>query len=217
LAALLAGMDPATLDNTLIIVIGDNGTPPDVEESTFIQPGRGKGSTYENGVRVPLIVADGQAYRTGTAGTTIPVINRTIAAKVNTLDIYNTVHNVAFNLSVAFVDSMPFTQCFTVNDIYCGFPAKRYGYTEMFPSNTAPTNAKIAVSWGEDTMVASYDAAGACMEETFYDTSTDPLENTPLLWTGLRANRLRDYFTNLHTGITDWANVTGAAVVPFCP
>jgi arylsulfatase A-like enzyme len=215
---LLDGIAPAALDNTMIFVFGDNGTPIAVEESLFNVPNRGKGSTYENGVRVPLIVAEGNAWRTGVAGTRIPVINRTVVAKINTLDIFNTLHNVAFALSVAFIDSMPFTQCFTVNDIYCGFPGKRYGYTETYPlSGVADATTKIAVSYGEDTLVSCYKPApNNCMKEAFYDTSTDPLETAPQAWVGLRANRLRDHFTTLHTGLVSWANPTGAAVIPFC-
>lgn len=217
IATLLNGLPQATLDNTLIIVFGDNGTPSAVEESLFNVANRGKGSTYENGVRVPLIVAEGKAWRTGLPGTRIPVINRTVAAKVNTLDIYNTVHNVAFNLSVAFVTSMSFTQCFTTNDIYCGWTQKRYGYTETFPlSGVADATTKIAVSYGEDTLVACYKPApNNCMKEAFYDTSTDPLETAPQAWVGIRAQRLRDYFTNLHTGASSWA-APGGVVLPFC-
>jgi len=235
LETLLNGMDPAVLDNTVIVLFGDNGTPGSnngtataVQESVFNVVGRGKDTVYENGIRVPLIVADGVAWRTGVPGPTIPVIDRRIVAKVNTLDIYNTLFTDAFMMSLANLDSMPFNDCFTVNDIYCGFPGKRYGYTESFPSNASPAGAKVAVSYGEDTMVACYKGAPYnCLKEAFYDTSTDPLETTPLAWTGIRADRLRDYFTNLHTANpqTSWAHtvlanpVVGfcAAAVPACP
>lgn len=52
----LAAIDPAVLDNTLIVFLGDNGTPNTVVLPPF-DPGRTKTSVYEGGVRVPFIVA----------------------------------------------------------------------------------------------------------------------------------------------------------------
>jgi hypothetical protein len=232
LRTLLDGIPAATLDNTMIIVFGDNGTPGEnngtanaIQESIFNVVDRGKGWVYENGVRVPLIVVDGKTWRTGAAGA-ITAPGRTIAARVHTTDIYNTIFTDAFNMSLANLDSMPFNDCFTNNDIYCNFPGKRYGYTETFPSTVSPVpavptpiGAQVAVSYGEDTMVAFYDNAVGrqCLAATYYDTSTDPLQTTPLAWTGIRATRLQNRFTTLHTGIVSWGNPTGAAVVPFCP
>ena len=222
---LLNSIAAPTLDNTLIIVMGDNGTPFDIQETVFRVVNRGKGSTYENGVRVPLIVAEGVAWRTGAAGARIPAINRVVDAKVHLLDLFNTLHDFAFGSSVPGLDSETFTDCFTNNDTYCNRPDGRYGYAETFPLSGVATNnsTKIAVSWRYDTLVACYmpaATAGApatgCLQETFYDVSTDPLQTVPLAWPGIRAQRLRDYFTTLHTGTGSWAEPAGA-VLPFCP
>jgi arylsulfatase A-like enzyme len=221
---LLNSMDPDTLDNTLIFVMGDNGTPYQVSEDDFhTSSSRGKGSTWENGVRVPLIVAEGSAWRTGVAGTRIPDINRVIDAKVHLLDVYNTLHNVAFMVSMANVDSVGFADCFTNNDIYCNRPVGRYGYAETFPlSGVANSSTQASVSFQHDTMKLCYmpsTTAGApatgCLKEHFYDVSTDPLQTNPLAWPGIRAQRLRDYFTTLHTGTGSWAEPAGV-VLPFC-
>jgi len=53
LARLLAVVD---LDDTLVVVMGDNGTPKDAVRPP-IEPKHAKGSVYEAGVRVPWIVA----------------------------------------------------------------------------------------------------------------------------------------------------------------
>ncbi len=53
---LLAGIDAATLANTYVIFMGDNGTTRQASTPPF-QRGRVKGSIYEGGIRVPLIVA----------------------------------------------------------------------------------------------------------------------------------------------------------------
>jgi arylsulfatase A-like enzyme len=222
---LLNNMDPATLDNTIIVVMGDNGTPFAAAEGAFRVAGRGKGSTYENGVRVPLIVAEGSAWRTGVAGTRIPVINRLVDAKVHLLDTFNTLHELAFGSTIAGVDSVSYNDCLSINDIYCNRTPGRFGYTETFPLTGVAfgTETKIVASYHHDTMTACYmpaATAGApatgCLQETFYDVSTDPLQTAPQPWTGLRANRLRNYFTTLHTGTGSWAEPAGV-VLPFCP
>jgi arylsulfatase A-like enzyme len=68
---LLAGIDPLELEKTTIIFMGDNGTegnvtvgdpPTTVTISYHFPAGKNKGSLYEGGVNVPLIIADGYAY-----------------------------------------------------------------------------------------------------------------------------------------------------------
>lgn len=56
LGRLLAGIPAAVRANTTIVFLGDNGTPSQVMVPPSI-PGNSKGSVYEGGVRVPLIVA----------------------------------------------------------------------------------------------------------------------------------------------------------------
>jgi len=59
IGVLLDGIDE--LAHTTIVFLGDNGTEPRVAEGVF-DDGRGKGTVYETGVRVPLIVADGADF-----------------------------------------------------------------------------------------------------------------------------------------------------------
>lgn len=53
---LLDGIPDAVRDNTTIIYLSDNGTPSTVIEAPW-NPSRSKGTLYDGGVRVPLIVA----------------------------------------------------------------------------------------------------------------------------------------------------------------
>ncbi len=63
IGTLIGSMDQATLDNTIIVFIGDNGTPGGV--SRFFPGDHAKGSMYEGGLRVPLIISGKGVTRQG--------------------------------------------------------------------------------------------------------------------------------------------------------
>jgi arylsulfatase A-like enzyme len=58
LGQMLAGVD---LTRTLVIVVGDNGTPDTVAPES----GRAKNTTFERGIRVPLVIAGGPVTMAG--------------------------------------------------------------------------------------------------------------------------------------------------------
>lgn len=60
---LLASMDEATRQNTIIIFIGDNGTPGRVVQ--FFDSNHAKSSMYEGGLRVPMIISGKGVIRQG--------------------------------------------------------------------------------------------------------------------------------------------------------
>lgn len=60
---LLGGLSPEVRANTLIIFVGDNGTPGNVMQD--YPDGHGKGSLYQGGCRVPLIVSGKGVTRAG--------------------------------------------------------------------------------------------------------------------------------------------------------
>ncbi len=97
---LLDGIRDSTLAKTTIIFVGDNGTDDAILGfSSFA--GKAKGTVYEGGVNVPLIIADGYAYRYGKAseywyGTGRVVSpNRTSTALVQTVDLFATIAEIA--------------------------------------------------------------------------------------------------------------------------
>ena len=59
---LLESMDEETLENTVIVFIGDNGTPG--RSSTYFPRGHVKSSLYEGGIRVPMIITGKSVERT---------------------------------------------------------------------------------------------------------------------------------------------------------
>ncbi len=60
---LIGSLDQSTLENTIIIFIGDNGTPNSVLR--YFPTGHGKGTTHEGGLRVPMIISGEAVTRKG--------------------------------------------------------------------------------------------------------------------------------------------------------
>jgi len=80
---LLAGIDDETLDNTIVVFVGDNGTTGLSVDAPFHRE-RAKFTLYEGGLRVPLIIA----------GPGVPE-GQPSSALVNTTDIYSTLLEMA--------------------------------------------------------------------------------------------------------------------------
>lgn len=55
LGRLLNGLDPAVRARTVVVFVGDNGTPQAATDAPFL-PAHAKGTLYEGGIHVPLIV-----------------------------------------------------------------------------------------------------------------------------------------------------------------
>jgi arylsulfatase A-like enzyme len=203
---LLNGMDPAVLDRTTIVFVGDNGTPSQVQEGSFNQgSNRGKGSVYENGLRVPYIVADGATWRSGAAGV-ISSPGRTSSAPVHTTDLYATVLEAALGTPAATLDSRSFLGCFTDDSDDCGF-ADSGGYAEQIAEdNGRISSASAAVRIGTDKMTFAYNASKVCYSTKQYNLTADPFELTPLTAKNVNSTALRNRFTSLHLGTSSWAD-----------
>ena len=81
---LLSTLDTATLSNTIIIFLGDNGTPSQVVQSPFSN-GKAKGSLYQGGVHVPMVISGIGVSRQGV----------TDNALITSVDLYNTFLEIA--------------------------------------------------------------------------------------------------------------------------
>ncbi len=80
---LLDSMDEETRENTVILFVGDNGTPGGVIQ--HFSTNHSKGSLYEGGVRVPLIVA----------GKNVTRLNETEGHLIHVTDLYATILEIA--------------------------------------------------------------------------------------------------------------------------
>lgn len=98
---LLASMSKETIENTIIVFVGDNGTQGEVVQEYNSR--RAKGTIYQGGVNVPMIVS----------GKGVTRINESDDALINTTDIFSTIAEIAGTTSNSLPDSKSFKGLFT--------------------------------------------------------------------------------------------------------
>jgi hypothetical protein len=186
-------------DNTDIIFIGDNGDDPAVAQS-----GTAKGSVYNDGVSVPMIIS----------GPTVVNPNRSTTAIVNTQDLFATilelmkVSNWTSQISASKpVDSkslMPIikNQSNKIRD---------WAFTEVFKNTPASGDGKAMRD--SDYKLLDFDNG----TQKFYNLTLDPQESKDLLLGTLSAtdkqhySYLCDEMSKL-VGINRFCDLTGAGV-----
>lgn len=161
LGRLLSSIPQQQRDNTLIIFIGDNGTPSKTQKSLFGQR-RMKGTLYEGGTHVPMIV-NGPGVMSGRS-----------ESLVNTTDIYATILDIVGPASNA-QDSFSFFEALS------GDNSKReYIYTEHFAAN--PDDMRRGNTAGWAIRDARYKLLAIDGEpHVLFDLIADPLETNDLL------------------------------------
>jgi arylsulfatase A-like enzyme len=160
LGRLLDGLAPDDLENTVVIFIGDNGTDGAVIQGPYV-PAHAKGSLYEGGVRVPMVIA----------GTGVQRAGEREPALVNTTDLFATIVETAGEPLSTYFDSRSLVPMFTQS----GVEVRSCLYTEV---DQGLSGSAIR---DERWKLITY-ASGA---ERFYDLETDPWESTDLLPGGL--------------------------------
>ena len=100
---LLNSLEQDVRDNTVIIYIGDNGTPGGVIDESLYERSHAKGSLYQGGVATPFIVSGKGVTRT----------NERESALVSATDLYATIAEIAGNTSSKVHDSQSFKALFT--------------------------------------------------------------------------------------------------------
>lgn len=119
---LLQSMSAEELANTLIIFVGDNGTPGNVIQD--YASNHGKGSLYQGGVRVPMIVS----------GATVDRKGERESALVHVTDIYATILEVAgAELPGGIYNSLSFEHLLTNESS----PNRDFNYTEVASADSS--------------------------------------------------------------------------------
>lgn len=150
---LLAEVD---LETTTVIFVGDNGTPPPVKDTGTGLRGA-KGSVYEGGVRVPLIVAGAGVTRRGREDDLFV-----------TTDVYASVLSLA-GVSVSHVsDSYSFEPLLSDESATNG---RKHSFVEV---SNGTSNRRYAVKDKRFKLIANL------QQRELYDLVADPLETTNL-------------------------------------
>ncbi len=180
LGRLLATLPAATIANTNVVFLGDNGTTSAVTVAPF-SAARSKGSIYQGGIRVPLIVK----------GPAVAGSPRVEPGLVHAVDLFAT---LAAMQGVDARAAVP--AAVTLDTIAQGAllaapgqtPPRTFSYSQRFAGSQA-----MAAS-GDTEMVrnAQYELlrfrlANGLVREEMYDLLADPWENTDLLLQPLSA------------------------------
>lgn len=147
----------AVMDDTVVIFIGDNGTPKKVLQSPYTGA-QGKGSLFKGGVNVPLIVS----------GNGVTRINERDESLVNSTDLFATIAEIAGVNQTTHENSVSFKSLLSSSGT---FP-RDYCYSELTdPSKPAKSGYTIA---DDLYKVIKLDNGN----EKFYDLTTDPYEGS---------------------------------------
>ncbi len=161
---LLVNIPAAELDNTVIIFIGDNGTPGQVAQTPYSRR-KAKGSLYQGGVNVPMFISGKNVSRTGTDNNLI-----------GSTDLYSTIAELAGVNNSTINDSKSFKHLLTAETTHRAFQ-----YTELDDG----VNDSWGISNGEFKLIVN----AANGDEEMYHLSDDPYENDNLLNSTLTATQ----------------------------
>ncbi len=162
---LLASLDPAVRDNTYVVFMGDNGSTRGTVTAPFA-PDHAKGTVYEGGVNVPLIVAGPGVAR-----------NRASNALVNSADMFATIMEMARIPRTAVppgpaVDSVSFFPYLAQPD---RSSIRQWIYADTFGPQEGVQGGQYAIRNDTHKLVVR---AG---QEEFFEIAKDPSETRNLL------------------------------------
>ncbi len=209
-------------DNTLIIYVGDNGTPASVIDTSVYNRTHSKGSLFEGGLRVPMVVS----------GLGVTRQNVRESALVNTSDFYATISHFVGNSVTQVNDSYSFVDLLSQT----GTGLRDYNYSEFESSDVtgwAVRNQDLKLIEYEDGSQALYllkDGNNVDISETDnliadsentgiiaelkeqaqiirQETSTSPIDITDAILTARSAN-CSDYLESYQSTVLDVNNGT---------
>lgn len=147
-------------DNTVIIFIGDNGSPGQVAQAPYSRT-HAKGSVYQGGINVPMIVSGAGVTRTG----------QREDALVNSTDLFATIADLAGTGLESIHDSNSFKNLLDGGQI----EEREFIYSEVDENTTAWTIRNLKYK-----LIEFQDGT-----QELYDLETDPYEESDLISSGL--------------------------------
>ena len=135
LGRLLASLPSTTRENTVVMFMGDNGTPSRVVQEPFTID-NSKGTVSEGGVHVPLIVAGAGVTQRATRN----------ASLLNGVDVFPTIAELAHAKVTSPIDGVSFASTFQKEG---ASSARTFAYSELFTgtiraSAATPTRSTVA-------------------------------------------------------------------------
>ena len=161
LGRLLGTIPAATLANTTIVFMGDNGTPGQVVQSPYSST-RAKDFLYQGGLSVPLMVAGAGVTRAG----------QREAALVNSEDLFATFMTLTQRVGNVPADSISFAAALSATS----FAGRTHAYIDFRDSGSVVTAIR-------DSRYKLIEFAGVRRE--LYDLATDPYESSNLIAGGI--------------------------------
>lgn len=171
---LFAGLPTTTLARTNVVFLGDNGTATGVVEAPF-NPARSKGTVYQGGVRVPLIVA-------GPAVGGSPRIEPNLVHAVDLFPSLAALQGIDARASVP--ANVPLDGVSLVTLLQAvGQPAVRtFNYSQEFTGTTAMASSGDSEVMRDATHeLLRFRGTNGTIREELYDLANDPWETTDLL------------------------------------
>ena len=156
---LINGLTQEERDNTIILFMGDNGTPNEVGQSPY-PDNAVKGSLYQGGINVPLFVSGKGVQRTGNDYNLL-----------TSTDLFSTIAQLAGVDSDEIHDSKSFMNLLTADD-----GQRAFQYSEM----ESPNACKWAISNGDYKLIVRANGA-----QELYDLVSDPYESENLIGAAL--------------------------------
>lgn len=178
---LLAAIPPATLQNTYVLVMGDNGTTPQVIQPPF-DPQHAKGTVYQLGTRIPLVVAGPGVAANATCTALVDAVDlwRTVAdltgAQLGLITPLVTSDSMSFapllaQPSMAGSRGWSFVQAFTPNGPYGPDPTQPPADLKTHDRGLSDGTFKYIRKWDADHSTYLHEA---------YDLTSDPQETVDL-------------------------------------
>lgn len=156
---LFAQIPSEELDNTLIIFLGDNGSHPQVVQAPYVST-RAKGSLYQGGIHVPMIIA----------GKGVSRMNERDDNLISSTDLFSTIAAIAGANANSYEDSESFAHLLES----AGTHNRAYNYSEVLNENANKSGYTIR---NKDYKLMVLDNG----QERFYELSSDPYENQNLI------------------------------------
>lgn len=188
LGRLIGSLTPGELANTVIIFIGDNGTATQVIQQP-IDSTHAKGSLYEGGVRVPLVISGYGVNRQG----------QRESALINCTDLFSTIIELTGNSLPIYGDSRSFLPALSSSGLT---------FRECLRSDVqlTPVTGGYAIRNSEFKLINNLDST-----QEFYDLVSDPFEQNNLLDSILNSTQ-QAAFIQLSSGCENNYNLPNAVI-----